>query len=151
MLELPSGAGGRARHERYMEMQAEFAEQVRRFRETVAMYNWTVVRRGRRQLGGFETFEAPTARQHEQRLPNGQAGPSTLTPRQLDIAQLIARGYTNQQIADCLVLTPGTVANHVQHILERLGLRSRTQVAVWWSQQPVQRSPARRTEISKQH
>jgi len=41
----------------------------------------------------------------------------------------MACGYTNQQIADTLVLTRGTVANHVAHILDKLGASNRTQVA----------------------
>jgi DNA-binding CsgD family transcriptional regulator len=52
-----------------------------------------------------------------------------LTPRQLEVAVLIANGYSNQQIAKRLVLTPGTVANHVAQALERLGVESRTHVA----------------------
>ncbi len=54
-----------------------------------------------------------------------------LTPRQLEIARLIARGSTNAEIAEKLVVTRGTAANHVAQILNRLGLKSRTQVAVW--------------------
>jgi non-specific serine/threonine protein kinase len=42
---------------------------------------------------------------------------------------LIASGLTNMEIAEQLVPTPGTVANHVEHILRRLGYRSRAQVA----------------------
>jgi non-specific serine/threonine protein kinase len=52
-----------------------------------------------------------------------------LTRRESEVAELIARGYTNQQIADALVLTRGTVANHVAHILGKLGVTNRTQVA----------------------
>lgn len=52
-----------------------------------------------------------------------------LTPRQREIASLIAGGLTNDQIAERLVLTPGTVGNHVAHILRRLGARSRVEVA----------------------
>ena len=52
-----------------------------------------------------------------------------LTPRQREVAALIAGGLTNEQIAKRLVLTPGTVANHVEHILRRLSVRSRTEVA----------------------
>jgi DNA-binding CsgD family transcriptional regulator len=52
-----------------------------------------------------------------------------LTARQLDVAVLIANGFSNQQIAEQLVLTPGTVANHVGQVLDRLDLNSRTQVA----------------------
>jgi non-specific serine/threonine protein kinase len=52
-----------------------------------------------------------------------------LTPRQREVAALVAGGLTNMEIAERLVLTPGTVANHVESILRRLGYRSRTQVA----------------------
>ena len=54
---------------------------------------------------------------------------SLLTPRQREVAALIAGGLTNEQIAQRLILTPGTVANHVEHILRRLSVRSRTEVA----------------------
>jgi DNA-binding NarL/FixJ family response regulator len=52
-----------------------------------------------------------------------------LTRRERDVAWLIARGRSNQQIANELVLTRGTVANHVAHILQKLGVTNRTQVA----------------------
>jgi DNA-binding CsgD family transcriptional regulator len=52
-----------------------------------------------------------------------------LTPRQREVAALIALGLSNDQIAERLVLSPGTVANHVEHILRRLSVRSRTEVA----------------------
>jgi DNA-binding NarL/FixJ family response regulator len=54
-----------------------------------------------------------------------------LTPRQREVAALIARGYTNQQIASALVVTPGTAANHVAQIMERLGVANRALIAVW--------------------
>jgi DNA-binding NarL/FixJ family response regulator len=58
-----------------------------------------------------------------------------LSPREWQVARLVARGLTNQKIAAELVLTPGTVANHVAHILTKLDLQSRTQIAVWVIQQ----------------
>jgi non-specific serine/threonine protein kinase len=58
-----------------------------------------------------------------------QAG--KLTKRQLEVAQLIASGQSNAQIARALVLTTGTVANHIEHILRRLGVSNRAQVAAW--------------------
>src|SRR6266540_1219244 len=54
-----------------------------------------------------------------------------LTPRQLEVASCIAEGLTNEEVAERLVLVNGTVANHVQAILTRLGLRNRTQIAAW--------------------
>jgi len=52
-----------------------------------------------------------------------------LTPRRREISALIAGGLTYEQIGVRLVLTPGTVANHVEHILRRLDLGSRVEVA----------------------
>jgi DNA-binding CsgD family transcriptional regulator len=52
-----------------------------------------------------------------------------LTPRQREVAVLIGGGLTNDQIAERLVLTPGTVANHVEAILRRLEVGSRTKIA----------------------
>jgi DNA-binding NarL/FixJ family response regulator len=44
---------------------------------------------------------------------------------------LIARGLTNSQVAERLVISPHTVERHVENILDRLRLSSRTEVAVW--------------------
>ena len=54
-----------------------------------------------------------------------------LTRREREVAGLIARGFTNRQIATELVITEGTAANHVEHILSKLGFRSRSQIAAW--------------------
>lgn len=48
-----------------------------------------------------------------------------LTPRQVEIVRLLARGYSNQQIADALVIEHGTVKNHLHNIYDRLGVRRR--------------------------
>jgi non-specific serine/threonine protein kinase len=55
----------------------------------------------------------------------------TLTVREREIASLIADGLSNHDIAERLVITQGTVEVHVKHILSKLGLRSRVQVAAW--------------------
>jgi DNA-binding NarL/FixJ family response regulator len=57
--------------------------------------------------------------------------PLRLTRRELEVAQLVGRGLTNREIAERLVLSERTVQNHVQHILTKLGLANRSQVAVW--------------------
>jgi non-specific serine/threonine protein kinase len=54
-----------------------------------------------------------------------------LTSREQEVAALVARGLTNRQIAAELVITEGTAANHVKHILARLTLDSRVQIAAW--------------------
>ncbi|SNS87808.1 Predicted ATPase [Streptosporangium subroseum] len=56
---------------------------------------------------------------------------TTLTCREWEIAELIARGMSNKAIADDLVISPATAARHVANILAKLGFSSRTQVATW--------------------
>ena len=54
-----------------------------------------------------------------------------LSQREAEVATHIARGLTNRQIAAELVIGEATVATHVVHILAKLGLASRAQIAVW--------------------
>jgi DNA-binding CsgD family transcriptional regulator len=63
-----------------------------------------------------------------------------ISPRERDVALLIAAGLTNAEIAQQLTLVEGTVANHVEHALRKLGLRSRTQIAVWAVEHGLYRS-----------
>ncbi len=76
--------------------------------------------------------------------PGGEAPPTVpLSPRELEVAALIARGLTNRQIAAELVIAEGTAATHVKHILARLDLDSRVQVAAWAIEHGLhQRSPS---------
>jgi non-specific serine/threonine protein kinase len=54
-----------------------------------------------------------------------------LTPRELQVARLIAEGRSNKEIAAELVISQRTAENHVEHILTKLGFTSRAQVAAW--------------------
>jgi predicted ATPase/DNA-binding NarL/FixJ family response regulator len=61
-----------------------------------------------------------------------RAGPAPgLTPRESEVAVLVARGLTNREIAGQLYLSVRTVEVHVDHILTKLGFRTRTQLAAW--------------------
>lgn len=54
-----------------------------------------------------------------------------LSERESEVLQLLALGYTNEQIGERLFVTIGTVKNHVHSIIQKFGVSDRTQVAVW--------------------
>lgn len=56
---------------------------------------------------------------------------SNLTPREQEVLQLIGLGYTNRDIAQSLYISEGTVKTHVTHLLNRLNLRNRAQLAIY--------------------
>ena len=60
-----------------------------------------------------------------------QSRSSPLSPREQEVARLIAQGMSNRELANALVITEKTAANHIDHIMTKLDLRSRTQIAIW--------------------
>jgi DNA-binding NarL/FixJ family response regulator len=70
-----------------------------------------------------------------EQVSSHQTQPATLvtdklTEREVEVLRLIARGFSNADIAERLFLTEGTVRNHVSAILSKLGVSDRTQAAV---------------------
>lgn len=59
------------------------------------------------------------------------ATPKPLTEREVGVLRLVARGLSNQQIAEALVISEATVRNHVSNILSKLHLASRTQAVLY--------------------
>jgi non-specific serine/threonine protein kinase len=71
--------------------------------------------------------------------PAAAAGPTRsvtpLTRREREIAELVAEGLSNREIAATLVIAQRTAEGHVEHILSKLGFTSRAQVAAWVAEQ----------------
>jgi DNA-binding CsgD family transcriptional regulator len=68
------------------------------------------------------------------KLPRRDRGAGALSPRELEVADLVAEGLSNPAIARRLYLSRPTVASHVAHILTKLGFSSRAQIAAWAAQ-----------------
>jgi non-specific serine/threonine protein kinase len=83
------------------------------------------------------TDEAPPAAR-----PRGDAPGEPLTPREREVAALVAAGLSNREIAARLVITERTAENHVAHILDRLGFRTRVQIAAWATARGLTPQPA---------
>ena len=64
--------------------------------------------------------------------PQRRTAAPTLTKRQREVADLVSRGLTNREIARRLGIDERTAEGHVERIRDRLGVRSRAQIASWW-------------------
>ena len=69
--------------------------------------------------------------EHQPRFPGQSSTVDPLTERELDVLKLVARGRTNREIADQLIVAEGTVRTHVSNILDKLHLASRTQATLY--------------------
>ena len=97
----------------------------------------------RKVLDGETTLNRSLATGLLQRLANETSGSiqsrrklgraelsQPLTPRELEVLELVALGRTNREIASDFVISVGTVKNHVEHIIAKLGASDRTQAVV---------------------
>jgi DNA-binding CsgD family transcriptional regulator/tetratricopeptide (TPR) repeat protein len=87
---------------------------------------------GEAELLGMVPFTEWIGRLRAER-PAAAAGSAPLSPRELEVARLVGQGMTNKEIGQTLYLSERTAENHVQHILTKLGLRNRSQIAAWSS------------------
>jgi DNA-binding NarL/FixJ family response regulator len=86
-------------------------------------------------------LEKPSGPAAESPLVEQAPAAAGLTRREWQVVALLARGLTNRQIAEALVLTEGTAENYVQRILGKLGFNNRAQIAVWAVEHGADRSP----------
>jgi DNA-binding NarL/FixJ family response regulator len=98
---------------------ADLAQAIRLIRAGIYQLSPSVAGKLVGQLGVKSRPAAPLPLEHD------------LTERELEVLRLLAAGATNREIAEALVVSEGTVKNHVSNILSRLGLRDRIQAALY--------------------
>jgi DNA-binding NarL/FixJ family response regulator len=120
----------------YAQITLDYARQTRAYARSLRAYQDRVRIRPRPIRSVVATRFSAESHLPVSAPPAPKAPKSTapLTGRQYEVARLIAQGMSNDEIARRLVLTPGTVGNHIGHILRRLGARNRAQVAAWVAQ-----------------
>src|SRR5690349_19701237 len=113
------------------EAQRNWTLALQTYHTALATYRHVLDARARREMQGRPVVAPPPPFIVSPSIETRAARPQLegLTRRECEVAHLISQGYSNQQIAETLVLTRGTVANHVAHILTKLGATNRTQIA----------------------
>jgi DNA-binding NarL/FixJ family response regulator len=104
--------------------QEEVVAAVRRVREGESPLDPELAARLLRRLASEGTGRGGA------RARRGQSSMEVLTPRELEVLNLMKLGLTNRQIAHDLVISLGTAKNHVEHIIAKLGVSDRTQAVV---------------------
>ena len=69
------------------------------------------------------------------RVPRRREGPAGLTPREVEVLRLLARGLSNKEIGERLVISPKTAGNHVEHIYAKIDASSRATASLFALQQ----------------
>jgi non-specific serine/threonine protein kinase len=77
---------------------------------------------------------APAPNPNSSQPPAEEKDPDGLTRREREVAALAAQGMSNREIADTLVISEGTAALHVKHILAKLDVSSRGRIAAWFNE-----------------
>jgi non-specific serine/threonine protein kinase len=70
-------------------------------------------------------------KQQSRKATRAERDRAVLSMREFEVAELVAKGMTDREIAADLVIAQRTAESHVQHILTKLGFRSRSQIAAW--------------------
>jgi HD-GYP domain-containing protein (c-di-GMP phosphodiesterase class II) len=65
------------------------------------------------------------------RVPRRRGGPAGLTPREVEVLRLLARGLSNKEMAARLVISPKTVASHVEHIYAKIDASTRATASLF--------------------
>lgn len=84
---------------------------------------------GQTVFGGKIVDKLPDLLQEEPHFDYGKVG---ITPKEYEIIELVAQGLSNKEIAEQTFLSEGTIRNYLSNILDKLELRDRTQLAVFF-------------------
>lgn len=121
-----------------------FADYEQQTRDTVDPRRLDTLHAEGREMSTDDAAEYALGRRTKPSSMSDRTATSTsqpLTRREAEIAQLVGEGLTNREIAAHLVISQRTAEAHVEHILTKLGFRSRTQIAAWiCSAQPREQS-----------
>ncbi len=110
-----------------------YAELVARVRHQLREDTFSIAWREGRALPIDEAMDLALRDDTSSRTASDPAdidGVGALSPRERDVAQLIAGGSSNREIADALVVSVKTVETHIQHIFRKLNVKGRSEVAV---------------------
>ena len=85
----------------------------------------------RKVLAEFSRLaSANTGQASSRAIASSETLPVPLTERELEVLQALARGLSNREVAEQLVITEGTVKNHVSNLIDKLEVRDRTQAVL---------------------
>ena len=87
--------------------------------------------RGEAVLGGSITMKVISELRRPREPAADPQNPDALSEREIEVLKLIGSGASNREIARTLYITEGTTKNHISKILRKLGLRDRTQAALY--------------------
>jgi DNA-binding NarL/FixJ family response regulator len=139
-----SGAAAALRQQAGMPMpraaQPHIEQQLEASRRALGRLAAAVLASGH-QLSPAEAIAQTRATRPNPDTDRSTAGSDPLSPRERQVTILVGHGRTNRQIATDLIISEGTVATHVQHILTKLRLQSRAQIAAWAAQHQLLDEP----------
>ncbi|WP_435590898.1 protein kinase domain-containing protein [Nocardia sp. bgisy118] len=104
-------------------------EYERRTRQALSNRRYSAAQREGAALS-FDAAIAYALGEHTAQAPADVTG-RKLTKREREVAELVAEGLTNREIATRLVISPRTAQGHVEHLLTKLDFTSRAQIAAW--------------------
>ncbi len=67
-----------------------------------------------------------------QHRPNAETQGNSLSPREVEMLEYVAKGYTNPEIANALAVSENTVRFHLKNVYEKLNVTNRTEAAAWY-------------------